>query len=353
MIHKRRGFTLVELLVVIAIIGILVALLLPAVQQAREAARRMQCSNNLKQIGLAVHNYADANKATFPPGDTQGCMGTWLVRLLPYVEQTALYNQYQCLGSCEGFRVTARCGYRYGHAVNRPVTTQQIATYTCPSDGITARSNLYGGVTFHNYVANYGNTTRGRMSPCGYMSNGVTRNVFGGAPMIEQMCRNTVASLGYPDTSYFSWIGTHPNQVGIDSVKFAECTDGMSNTLLFSETVQGRDGDLRGFAWWGGGAHFETYLPPNSSAPDTLESSGYCKPANPMNPPCRGRTTSGSPYNVGAPENQESIAARSRHVGGVQACMCDGSVRFISNNIYLDTWRFLGTAWGKDTPGEF
>lgn len=250
MAAKRRAFTLVELLVVIAIIGILVALLLPAVQQAREAARRMQCSNNLKQLGLAVHNYGDTFKATFPPGNTQSCMGSWLVRLLPYVEQVALYNQYQCLGACEGHRVASRCGYRYGNAVNLPVTTRQIATYTCPSDTITARPNIYNGVTFHNYVANYGNTTIGRMTPCGYMSDGKTPNVFGGAPMIEQICKNTLASLGYTDSVVYSYIGTHPTEVGIDSVKFSEVTDGMSTTLLFSETVQGRDGDLRGFAWW-------------------------------------------------------------------------------------------------------
>ena len=129
---KRRGFTLVELLVVIAIIGILVGLLLPAVQAAREAARRMQCGNNLKQMGLAFHNYADANKR-FPPGNiTDGpCCGTlshtvWSVAILPYVEQSALdarYNQQLPLED----------------VANTFVRTQKMPSYNCPSDPIAGQ----------------------------------------------------------------------------------------------------------------------------------------------------------------------------------------------------------------------
>jgi len=209
----------------------------------------------------------------------------------------------------------------------------QIAAYTCPSDSVTANASVYRGVTFHNYVANYGNTTRGRISPYGTDSAG-RPNVFGGAPFIEIICRNTG---GWPN--YYSWID-HDNQYTA-VVRFADILDGTSETLLFSETLQGRSGDLRGFAWWGGGCHFETYLPPNTAQPDVLESGGYCRPQN--NPPCRGRT-GGSP---------ETIAARSRHPGGVQASFCDGSVTFISDSIELDTWRWLGTARGGDTPGTF
>src|SRR5512134_1942205 len=96
---NRRGFTLVELLVVIAIIGILIALLLPAVQAARESARRTQCNNNLKQIALGMHNYADTYGGTFPVGEYSCCWGTWLVGLLPYVEQKTLYDQYKFFGA--------------------------------------------------------------------------------------------------------------------------------------------------------------------------------------------------------------------------------------------------------------
>src|SRR5262245_64832193 len=98
MSNLKKAFTLVELLVVIAIIGVLVALLLPAVQAAREAARRSQCTNNLKQLGLAVHNYADANKGAFPVGEYSWGWGTWLVGLLPYIEQQNLYDLYQGYG---------------------------------------------------------------------------------------------------------------------------------------------------------------------------------------------------------------------------------------------------------------
>src|SRR6478672_8323209 len=94
----KRAFTLVELLVVIAIIGVLVALLLPAVQSAREAARRSQCSNNLKQLGLGVTQYADLNRGAFPVGSYACCSGTWLVAMLPFVEQKALYDKYQHYG---------------------------------------------------------------------------------------------------------------------------------------------------------------------------------------------------------------------------------------------------------------
>jgi prepilin-type N-terminal cleavage/methylation domain-containing protein len=136
-VTRRPGFTLVELLVVIAIIGILVALLLPAVQAAREAARRMSCSNNLKQIALALHNYHDTYK-TFPPGAITpgGCCGTpsaanWCIYLLPFVEQQPLHNQYD-------FN-TWNDGPPARNAANTFVTTQFLAVYACPSDINTRR----------------------------------------------------------------------------------------------------------------------------------------------------------------------------------------------------------------------
>jgi hypothetical protein len=119
-------------------------------------------------------------------------------------------------------------------------------------------------------------------------------------------------------------------------------TDGLSTTLMFSETVQGKGGDLRGFGWWGGGSHFETFLAPNSPLPDRTEQS--CNTAIHLNPPCANRV-------VGDPDQEETIAARSRHPTGVHASMCDGSTRFESNNIDLPTWRGLGTAAGGDSIG--
>src|SRR5512138_2950661 len=122
---RRRGFTLVELLVVIAIIGVLVALLLPAVQAARESARRSQCANNLKQIGLGVHNYADTHR-TMPAGNIHSVFGSWLVWLLPYVEQQSLFQMY----SNDGMNGYPDTGIRYGTTQNLPVTRTQLKVYT-------------------------------------------------------------------------------------------------------------------------------------------------------------------------------------------------------------------------------
>jgi len=322
MTAKRLGFTLVELLVVIAIIGVLVSLLLPAVQSAREAARRAKCVNNLKQITLAVHNYESTHR-TFPIGAYDCCYGTWVLSILPYIEQTSLYSLYSRPGGMEGYGGAAGPDIRYGTAVNLPVTQTQIAAYVCPSDTKSAQAGIINGVTFHNYVANYGNTVRGRMA-----SQGIT---YGGAPFI--MVTNPTKSPA------FTTDGRNPQ-----FVKFADVVDGLSTTLAFSETVQGKGGDLRGFGWWGGGSHFETFLSPNSPLPDRTEQS--CTPTVKLNPPCVNRV-------VGDPNLEETIAARSRHPSGVHAAFCDGATRFISSNIALDPWRSAGTAAGSDPNGDF
>jgi len=328
MFKRMSGFTLVELLVVIAIIGVLVALLLPAVQSAREAARRAQCTNNLKQIGIAVHNYEDVWKA-MPPGCYHGVFGTWVLHILPFMEQTALHQQYVNSGGIASFR---NGGIRYGGAQNLPVTTTQLKAYVCPSDTKSAQAGIISGVTFHNYVANYGNTVRGRVSPVGTTGSGLP-NQFGGAPFIEVIHQQTA------DSTYYTYIMLANEAPFKDKTRMAEITDGTSNTLAVSETVQGKGGDLRGFGWWGGGAHFETLLTPNSSLPDRTEQS--CTTAIKLNPPCVNRS-------AGNASQEESIAARSRHPSGVSSVQCDGSVRFFSNNINLDVWRAWGTAAAGD-----
>jgi hypothetical protein len=171
--------------------------------------------------------------------------------------------------------------------------------------------------------ANYGNTVRGRLN-----SQGVT---FGGAPFILVINPSKVP-------------GFVTDQKNPQVVKFADVSDGMSTTLMFSETVQGKGGDLRGFGWWGGGSHFETMITPNSPLPDRTEQS--CTPTVKLNPPCVNRV-------VGDPNLEETIAARSRHPTGVHAAMCDGSTHFVSNNIDLVTWRALGTAAGGDPVGSY
>jgi len=306
----KRAFTLVELLVVIAIIGVLVALLLPAVQAAREAARRSQCSNNLKQLGLGVTQYADNFRGAFPVGSYSCCSGTWLVAMLPYVEQKSLFDQYKGYGQV-GPSGEIDVNFRYSAAVNQPVTRQLIKVYTCPSDNKVATR---GVITFHNYVANYGNTTMNRKTPHGVRTDGQPNN-YGKAPFIR-----VDSSAASPQV-----------------MKLSDVTDGLSSTMAFSETVKGQYLDLRGFSWWNGGAHFETYLAPNSNQPDILEQAQYCIEQRP-NPPCAGPTTS----------NPQNIGARSRHPGGVHVTMCDGAVKFMSDNVNLDTWRFLSTSAGRE-----
>ncbi len=305
--HKGtfRGFTLVELLVVIAIIGVLVALLLPAVQQAREAARRMQCSNNLKQLGLALHNYHDTFES-FPVGTYGCCYGTWQVALLPQMEQGNLYDNYN--------HNLKFIDFRYGHAENIDVTSQRIDTLTCPSDTPNAPlGSAPNKLTSHNYAANYGNT--------GYSQQAELNEVqFRGAPF-------SYYSDGADDKVY----------------KMSSIIDGTSNTMVFGEVLQGLGTDLRGFTWWGDASGFTAYLPPNSTEPDRIYSASYCQNEPEINLPCDITTTS-------APT---MFASRSRHPGGVQVCLADGSARFISQNIQLELWRGLSTTRGKEVLGDF
>ena len=178
--HRLRGFTLIELLVVIAIIAVLISLLLPAVQSAREAARRAQCTNNLKQVGLAIHNYHD-QQGTMPPGVKGCCWGTWLNFVLPYIEGTNLFNAYNFAGNDRYEGLGIQTGqFRYGGAVNTTVTYSRVNTYLCPSDPNTG--NLPGGgwaVTCHNYVVNFGNTITNQ--PQYYLWNNYQVTLPGGA----------------------------------------------------------------------------------------------------------------------------------------------------------------------------
>ncbi len=311
---KRSGFTLVELLVVIAIIGVLVALLLPAVQSAREAARRMQCLNNVKQLSLGMHNYHSALSA-FPQGAMQGPGDvnagrtpfdanrwyddfTWLAHMGPYIEQQNWYNLWD-------FKLSV------SHANNEQGRRQIIPGFGCPTDGV-AKNEWTAGQWCRvrtNYVVNWGNT--------GFMQKNHAGLTFGGAPFTFRT-----------------------------SMSFADLKDGTSNTLFVSEILtpkgQGWEGPLGETIISTGGHSFDAFVGPNSAVPD--EVARRCP-----DPGTKGQTrcvVNGSDMNNLPATNH--VAARSNHSGGVVAGHGDGSVRFYSDNIDLNLWRALATARGGE-----
>ena len=332
--QSRPGFTLIELLVVIAIIAILIALLLPAVQQAREAARRTQCKNNLKQIGLALHNYLEAHSsypmsfvsdiATGSP--TSG--GEWSVhaRILPYVDQANLYDN-------------ANLSLAYDDPANGNIATQRVAIYLCPTDSNDRARTDSSGTAIH-YPITYG-------------FNGGTWRVW-------------VNSSGRPGNGAFA-----PNT----GFRPRDFTDGVSNTLGFSEvkafTAYNRDGDTGTPAipvnavavealissggsnkpnsghteWVDGRVHqtgFTTTLTPNSlvTVPggDRADEGDYTS--------CREDKSCSTP-------TYAAVTSRSWHTGTVNSLLMDGSVRSISENIHLGTWRNLGSRNDGNVLGKF
>lgn len=296
-VHHRSGFTLIELLVVIAIIAILIALLLPAVQQAREAARRSTCKNNLHNMGIAAHNHHDTHSC-LPPGRVSCCYGTWQVKILSYMEQDNVADKYVDFGNT--------AGRRYSSSPNTTnVTNQRFNVLSCPSD---TPNRPFSNLTNHNYAANYGNTSYGQGTVGGVR--------FQGAPFRAETRRNGE----------------------VRGQKFRDITDGLSNTVMFAEVLQGQGRDLRGFTWWGDASSVTAYLGPNSSLPDRIYSSYYCNNQPNKNLPCA----------VSSSTNPTMFASRSRHVGGVQVALCDGSVTFVSENINIDVWRAIFSSQGGE-----
>jgi prepilin-type N-terminal cleavage/methylation domain-containing protein/prepilin-type processing-associated H-X9-DG protein len=308
---EAQGFTLVELLVVIAIIGVLVALLLPAVQAAREAARRSQCSNNLKQVALAMHNHVDSLGGLPPanPGVTPYWgQGTWAAPTLNYMEGKNLRDTYYDYGVANG--------RNYYHADNLAgASGKTVKSWLCPSD-IQNKKGWPGGAgpnycAYHNVVVNFGNTgiNDGSATWQAATYNGFT---FQGAPFL-------------------------PGPV----TRLATITDGLSNTLLASEAIQGQRNDLRGNSWWATGSGFVVSLKPNDTSPDLSWSGADWCDAKTPNPPCA--------FHSGT----YVFGARSRHPAGLNAALCDGSVRFITNQVNAATWQGLGTAYAGEVLGDF
>ncbi len=329
--HRNRGFTLVELLVVIAIIGILVALLLPAVQMAREAARRMQCGNNLKQIGLALHNYHDAYRH-FPPARIRNQRAQvsswvtsnigWQARILAQMEQTPIFNRinWKIMPGWTGDNA----------AIPDGPMRQVIPSYLCPSDP---------GEGNYPWVAPDG------------------RRVVGGVPNRNYGHTNYVGCVGHDSrvrTRKESSRGMffelrYRNQIdGGSAMRFADILDGTSNTLAVSECIisfphRARNSSL-------------------SNRPDRVTKlNNGCPNGNPTRsstrqrgmswfraerPPSFAFTTVMTPnsrlWDCGSNTDRAMFAARSNHPEGVQAAMVDGSVHFFQESIDFRTWKFMG-----------
>jgi prepilin-type N-terminal cleavage/methylation domain-containing protein/prepilin-type processing-associated H-X9-DG protein len=328
--RQRRGFTLIELLVVIAIIAILIGLLLPAVQKVREAAARSQCQNNLKQIGLAMQNYHDVYKKLAPQtanNINSCCFGTWQMAILPFVEQNAMWVAYANWAGTGNNTNPVNTKLTYEQGSNLQITSIQLAVFTCPSDiPGKAKTASFNGVTYtltqHNYLINVGNIdyAQGGDGALPDQANypGLT---FGGAPF----ARNK-------------------------QFRLTDITDGTSNTLMAAEINQGQGADFRGLTWWAEGSGFTTYRTPNSTLPDYIANGsgapGCVPPSqNAWNAPCQAFPSPQPNFNV--------FAARSRHAGGVNALLCDGSVRFVTNNIAWATWQALGTSKGGEVIGDY
>lgn len=310
---RARGFTLVELLVVIAIIGILVGLLLPAVQSAREAARRMQCGNNLKQFGLAVHNYESAHKK-LPSGRSPSGLSTH-AQLLPYMEQNNV-------ASLVDFNVA------WDHANNTAARAVVIPTFTCPSDPVSILPVGWAGT---NYRSNQGSGILNALAP-------------------------SLASdpnFGYPN----------PNGPFIPTkyLPFSAVSDGLSNTAAFSEHGKGDFSNAIS-------TKTDTFWPQtNPTTPD--EAVRDCLAINPLDLQYQRNSNVGAPWLQGShstsnyfhvappqsrscmfPPGRISTTAKSYHTGGVQVTRCDGSVSFVAQSIDLLAWRALGSrAEGETT----
>lgn len=378
--RRRVGFTLIELLVVIAIIAILIALLLPAVQQAREAARRTQCRNNLKQIGLALHNYSSTHRV-FPPGRmmpdlriggvvstsytnynaTTGNVNAWSGNrsvhtfILPYMDQTNVYNLINMSNHSQ--QMTTGGGVTPVNP-NYQAYNNAAGLFLCPSCPFNGRV-----ITENNYVYNFGGSTP-----------------FAGADSSTAQTNTSSVLGGFPCGGNGAFTTT--------SLAERDFKDGMSNTAMFSERSKGSGINMA--AAPPGPSDIITWQ--NRAQPLTnpnqlfIDCGNYTPVVSSLNFSSFGRWLAGSDFSNGwpfaaysgtmynhvatpnwrgqdcgnwsaisdTPGEHAIISARSSHTGGVHAMMADGAVRYVNDNVSLNVWRAVGTrASGEVVPGDF
>jgi len=337
---RRTAFTLIELLVVIAIIAILIALLLPAVQQAREAARRTQCKNNLKQIGLALHNY-ESTFSTFPMGDCAVNRGAGEIPqaslhayILPYLEGTNNYGTFNF-----SYQVN-------GNGNNTQARIQFISSYHCPSD--PGQNRYLVANSINSASANYMQCLGSHSDHAGYVVPAITGVTTPRTALHGMFSRNS-------------------------RMRFGDITDGTSNSAMFGEIKKGPN-NTSSFLVVPAGDQRDFQVATNGTGPWTGNDQ--------LSPPaaCENRATNAwayrglqyyrgllvaTYYNHTLTPNakrrdcitsalwQGHMAARSYHVGGAQIALADGSVRFASENVDGNVWRAVGSVSGGEVVGEF